>query len=222
MDYQPLTYIYRATEQASGRTLLLLHGTGGDERDLLPIAGQIGTDFNVLSVRGNVLENGMPRFFRRLGMGVFDEDDVRFRTHELVEFLRKIAPQKGFDLQNLVALGYSNGANLIGSVLLLYPELLAGAALLRPMQPLREVPAARMVSNDDQKAPQTSVSVFFAPGQRDLTVDPAATDRYASLLTGRGFQLTRYDAPAGHNLTSQDVAQAAGWYQSHFAAAERS
>ncbi|GAB2466259.1 carboxylesterase [Hymenobacter qilianensis] len=216
MDYQPLTYIYRPAEQPGARTLLLLHGTGGDERDLLPIAGQLGSDFNVLSVRGNVLENGMPRFFRRLGMGVFDEDDVRFRTHELVEFLRKIAPQKEFDLQNLVALGYSNGANLIGSVLLLYPELLAGAALLRPMQPLSEVPAAPMANNDDQKAPRNPVPVFFAPGQRDPTVDPAATERYASLLTNRGFALTRYDAPAGHNLTPQDVAQAAAWYQQHF------
>lgn len=214
MDYQPLTYIYRPAEQLSPRTLLLLHGTGGDERDLLPIASQLGTGFNVLSVRGNVLENGMPRFFRRLGMGVFDEDDVRFRTHELVDFIRKIAPQKGFELQNLVALGYSNGANLIGSVLLLYPELLAGAALLRPMQPLSEVP---VVPEGSQNAPQNPVPVFFAPGQRDPTVDPAATDRYASLLTSRGFKLTRYDAPAGHNLTPQDVAQAASWYQSRFA-----
>ncbi|WP_205703509.1 alpha/beta hydrolase [Hymenobacter radiodurans] len=163
MDYQPLTYIYRAAEQPNSRTLLLLHGTGGDERDLLPIATQLGADFNVLSVRGNVLENGMPRFFRRLGMGVFDEDDVRFRTHELVEFLHKIAPQKGFDLHDLVALGYSNGANLIGSVLLHYPELLAGAALLRPMQPLREAPAAPTANNDAKNAPRNRCRCFLRP-----------------------------------------------------------
>jgi predicted esterase len=193
--------------------LLLLHGTGGDEHDLLPLAANFGTDLNVLSVRGNVLENGMPRFFRRLGMGVFDEEDVRFRTHELVHFLREIAPQQGFELKNVIALGYSNGANLIGSVLLMYPELLAGAALLRPMQPLTDVPAAP--SGDNQKAPH-SVPVFFAPGQRDPTVDPAATERYAALLNARGFALTRYDALAGHNLTPQDVAQAAAWYQHYF------
>ncbi|WP_234997372.1 alpha/beta hydrolase [Hymenobacter roseosalivarius] len=146
---------------------------------------------------------------------MFDEDDVRFRTHELVHFLREIAPQKRFDLQSLVALGYSNGANLIGSMLLLCPELLAGAALLRPMQPLSEVPAAPMMNTEDQNTPQNPVPVFFAPGQRDPTVD-AATDRYASLLTSRGFKLTRYDAPASHTLTPLDVAQAASWYQSHF------
>jgi phospholipase/carboxylesterase len=214
MDYQPLHYIYRPSIRPGGRTLLLLHGTGGDEHDLLPLASHFGTDLNVLSVRGNVLENGMPRFFRRLGMGVFDEDDVRFRTHELVHFLREIAPQQGFDLQNIVALGYSNGANLIGSVLLMYPGLLAGAALLRPMQPLAEVPATPEGSSP--KAPQGPVPVFFAPGQRDPTVDPAATERYAALLTTRGFALTRYDAPAGHNLTPQDLTQAATWYQERF------
>jgi predicted esterase len=215
MNYQPLHHIYRQAEQPSGRTLLLLHGTGGDERDLLPLATQFDSDLNVLSVRGNVSENGMPRFFRRLGMGVFDEDDVRFRTHELVHFLRGIAPRYGFDLQSIIALGYSNGANLIGSVLLLYPELLAGAALMRPMQPLTEAPEAGS-SGDSQNAPQSSIPVFFAPGLRDPTVDPAATERYAALLAARGFQLTRYDAPAGHNLTPQDVAQAANWYKRHF------
>ena len=214
MDYQPLHHIYRPSLRPSGRTLLLLHGTGGDEHDLLPLAAHFGTDLNVLSVRGNVLENGMPRFFRRLGMGVFDEADVVFRTHELVHFLREIAPQQGFDLQNIVALGYSNGANLIGSVLLLYPKLLAGAVLLRPMQPLTDVPAEPS-DGDGQNALQ-SVPVFFAPGQRDPTVDPVATERYAALLSSRGFALTRYDAPAGHNLTPQDLTQAAAWYQDHF------
>lgn len=217
MNYQPLHHIYRPAARAGARTLLLLHGTGGDERDLLPLATHFGPDLNVLSVRGNVLENGMPRFFRRLGMGVFDEEDVRFRTHELVHFLRENAPQLGFDLQNIVALGYSNGANLIGSTLLLYPELLAGAALLRPMQPLADVPAAP--EGGSQNAPQQSIPVFFAPGQHDPTVDPAATDRYASLLTTRGFDLTRYDAPAGHNLTPPDIARAAAWYQAHFPSA---
>jgi predicted esterase len=208
MDYQPLHYIYRAAPGPATRTLLLLHGTGGDERDLIPLAQGFGSDFNVLSVRGNVLEGGMPRFFRRLSMGVFDEQDVQFRTHELVYFLTNLASERGFDLNELVALGYSNGANLIGSTLLLYPELLAGAILLRPMQPLSEVPAGL--------SSQRQTPVFFSNGLHDPTVNPAATDRYAQILTAAGFKLTRFDAPASHNLTQQDVDQAARWYQQHF------
>ncbi|RTQ50717.1 carboxylesterase [Hymenobacter gummosus] len=212
MDYQALHYIYRAAAEApTGRTLLLLHGTGGDERDLLPLAQHFGPGLNVLSLRGNVLEGGMPRFFRRLGMGVFDEDDVRFRTHELAAFLRQISQEKGFDLNQVVAAGYSNGANIAGGLLLLYPELLAGAVLWRPMQPLtREVPSV----TTSRPAP-----VFFNPGQHDPTVNPAATDRYEALLSGAGFALTRLDAPAGHNLTPADVAAAAAWYRQHFGAA---
>jgi predicted esterase len=206
MNYQPLTYIYQpAAAPASGRTLLLLHGTGGDEHDLLPLAARFGPAFNVLSVRGNVLEGGMPRFFARLGMGVFDEDDVRFRAHELVQFLQQVSAKEGFDVQQLVAVGYSNGANIAGAVLLLYPDLLAGAVLWRPMQPLtKEVPT---------NSAQRPVPVLFMPGQRDPTVQPAATDQYATLLSSRGFRLTRQDVPAGHNLTQADVDTAAAWLQ---------
>jgi phospholipase/carboxylesterase len=212
MTYQPLHYIYRpATEAPTGRTLLLLHGTGGDERDLLPLAARFGPGLNVLSLRGNVLEGGMPRFFRRLGMGVFDEDDVRFRTHELAAFLEQISREKGFDLSQVVAAGYSNGANIAGALLLLYPELLAGAVLWRPMQPLtRKVPQVPTTRRQP---------VFFNPGSRDPTVEPAATERYAALLSQAGFDLARLDAPTGHSLTPADVDAAAAWFQQHFAAA---
>ncbi|GAB2943414.1 alpha/beta hydrolase [Hymenobacter coalescens] len=215
MNYQPLHYLYQpATAAPTGQTLLLLHGTGGDERDLLPLAARFGAGLNVLSVRGNVLEGGMPRFFRRLGMGIFDEDDVRFRTHELAAFLQRVSQQEGFEATQVVAAGYSNGANIAGSLLLLYPELLAGAVLWRPMQPLtREVPAVYTT----RRPP-----VFFNPGTRDPTVDPAATERYAALLTAAGFPLTRQDTPAGHNLTQTDVDAAVAWFQQHFAAAATS
>ena len=115
MTYQPLHYIYRpATATPTGITVLLLPGTGGDEHDLLPLAPGFGAGANVLSVRGNVSEGGMPRFFRRLGLGVFDEDDVRFRTHELAAFLAQVSEQEGFDGTQVVAAGYSNGANIAG------------------------------------------------------------------------------------------------------------
>lgn len=211
MNYQPLHYIYQpATAAPTGLTLLLLHGTGGDERDLLPLAQGFGPGVNVLSVRGNVSEGSMPRFFRRLSMGVFDEDDVRFRTHELAAFLAQVSQKEGFDATQVVAVGYSNGANIAGSLLLLYPELLAGAVLWRPMQPLtRDVPAVPTT----RRPP-----VFFNPGSRDPTVDPAATARYAALLTGAGFQLTRHDTPAGHNLTQADADGGIAWFRQHFAA----
>ena len=209
-NFQPLTYIYQPAPGQAGATLLLLHGTGGDERDLLPLAARFGPGLNVLSVRGNVQEGGMPRFFRRLGMGVFDEPDVVFRTHELAGFLAKVAEQEGFDLQQLIAIGYSNGANIAGSLLMLYPGLLAGAVLWRPMQPLvKEVP---------QFAVPRPVPVYFTPGQHDPTVSPAATDAYAALLTAAGYQLTCRDMPAGHNLIQADLEGAVAWLHASFPA----
>jgi phospholipase/carboxylesterase len=205
--FQPLTYIYQPAPDAV-RTILLLHGTGGDERDLLPLAARFGAGFNVLSVRGNVEEGGMPRFFRRLGMGVFDEPDVVFRTHELADFLTKAAHKEGFDPAQLIAVGYSNGANIAGGLLMLYPSLLAGAVLWRPMQPMvQQVPAF--------KSPRP-VPVYFAAGQHDPTVRPAATEAYAALLTQAGYDLTRRDAPAGHNLTQADLDGAIAWMATNF------
>ena len=210
MDYQLLHYLYQpATSAPTGMTVLLLHGTGGDERDLLPLTQGFGTGVNVLSVRGNVSEGGMPRFFRRLGMGVFDEDDVRFRTHELAAFLEQASKKEGFDATQVVAVGYYLGS-IAGSLLLLYPELLAGAVLWRPMQPLtRDVPKV----STTRRPP-----VFFNPGTRDPTVDPMATEHYAALLAAAGFQLTRQDTPAGHNLAQADVDASIAWFRQHFAA----
>jgi phospholipase/carboxylesterase len=207
-EFQPLTYVYQAAPGGARATLLLLHGTGGDERDLLPLAARFGPGFNVLSLRGNVQEGGMPRFFRRLGMGVFDEPDVVFRTHELADFIAKVAEKEGFNPAQLIAVGYSNGANIAGSLLMLYPTLLAGAVLWRPMQPLvQQVPTF---------AAPRPVPVFFAPGSQDPTVRPAATDAYAALLTAAGYDLTRRDAPAGHNLTQADLDGAVAWMASNF------
>src|ERR1700748_1507759 len=118
MDYQ---YIYQPVGNPAAYTLLLLHGTGGDETDLIPLAREFGQGFNVLSLRGNVSEGGMPRFFRRLGMGVFDEKDLTLRTHELVALVQALALKEHFDPSKVIALGYSNGANIAGSALLMYP-----------------------------------------------------------------------------------------------------
>jgi phospholipase/carboxylesterase len=209
MNYKPLTYIYRkaAKEGTRTQTLLLLHGTGGNEHDLLPIADLFGQSMNVLSVRGNVLEGGMPRFFKRLGMGVFDEQDLQFRTDELVHFIDELAVKEGFDKNQIVALGYSNGANIAGGILMLYPELLAGAILLRPMRPLKQ---------KKEFASKRQQPVFFSSGKYDQTIDPAATDQYIALLQSNGFRVTRHDLETGHQLTQQDLNLAVAWYQSNF------
>jgi len=132
-----------------------------------------------------------------------------FRTHELADFLAKAAAKEGFDPARLIAVGYSNGANIAGSLLMLYPGLLAGAVLWRPMQPLvQQVPAFA-----------TPRPVFFAPGLQDPTVRPAATDAYAALLTQAGYVLTRRDMPAGHNLIQADLDGAVAWLAASFPAA---
>ncbi len=204
MNYAPLTYILTASGDP---TLLLLHGTGGDEHDLMPLAQKFGKELRLLGVRGNVIENGMPRFFRRLNEGVFDENDVKFRTHELVSFLKELALTENFDISRLVALGYSNGANIAGSTLMLYPDFLAGAVLLRPMQPLHDFPAFQT---------KNPVPVFMASGKADPMVARASTGKYIDILEAAGFEVTSSEVDAGHNLIRQDLELAISWFQSHF------
>ena len=182
-------------------TLLLLHGTGADENDLLPLGQTLGPGSALLSPRGKVLENGMPRFFRRLAMGVFDEQDLRFRTQELAEFVRAAADRYGFDLGNVIALGYSNGANIAGSMLLLYPEALRAALLLSPMLPLKP----------EQLPDLTSVAVFVAAGRADPIVGPENTKQLVSLLEQAGANVTQHWHQGGHELTQSVIEAAQHW-----------
>jgi phospholipase/carboxylesterase len=209
MDFQPLKYKFvKATQSPeTAPTLLLLHGTGGDENDLLPLGQQFGPAVHLLGVRGNVLENGMPRFFRRLAMGVFDEKDVHFRTHELAHFLHELAPQLGFNPDAMIALGYSNGANLAGAMLMLYPEFLRGAILFRPMQPF--TPEASFATS-------SLVPVLMTSGAMDGTVDQTATQAYQELLAANNFAVTHQVLPTGHQLTREDVTLALAWFKTHF------
>ncbi|RFS14048.1 alpha/beta hydrolase [Emticicia sp. C21] len=208
MDFQALKYIYQPAKNAGSNTLLLLHGTGGDERDLLPIADEFGDDFNILSLRGNVSENGMPRFFKRLGMGIFDEQDLTFRTHEMVDFIKGLAEKEGFDSTKIIALGYSNGANIAGSTLVLYPDFLAAAILYRPMQPFKEIKAD--VKNT------TYTPVFMSNGLVDPTVKQADTVKYVNILKDAGFDVANYNLSTGHNLTREDLRLSVDWYKQHF------
>jgi phospholipase/carboxylesterase len=207
MNYQPLKYIYKASGNPEAYTLLLLHGTRGDEHDLLGIGERFGADLNLLSLRGNVSEHGMPRFFKRLGMGIFDEQDLSFRTDELVAFLESLVIQEGFDPSKVIALGYSNGANIAGAVLLKYPDALAGAILFRPMPPFKSLPEFTTTIN----AP-----LFMSSGSMDQTVNPNSTKLYVAALSKGGFKVNDVTLPAGHNLTNEDVDLAVDWFKASF------
>lgn len=182
-------------------TLLLLHGTGGDETDLLGVGRELAPGAALLSLRGKVLEHGRPRFFRRLAEGVFDLEDVRARTHELAAFVEAAVQRYRLAADRVVAVGFSNGANIAASVLLLRPEVLAGAVLFRAMVPL--VP--------DSMPSLHGRRVFLAAGRRDPIVNPSESERLRRLLVQGGADVTLHWEAAGHGLTPRDIAVARAW-----------
>ena len=180
-------------------TLLALHGTGGDENDLVPLARRLAPDAAVLSPRGRVLENGMPRFFRRLAEGVFDEADLVARTHELARFVENAAARYAFDPSRVIAVGYSNGANIAASLMLLEPGVLAGGVLFRAMPPLTP-PSPPDLRN---------VRALIAAGRHDPYSRHA--EALAKSLRGFGAAIDLRWMEAGHELTPGDLAIAAEW-----------
>lgn len=183
------------------RTVLLLHGTGGNERDLLEIGATIAPGARLLGVRGQVLESGMPRFFRRLAEGVFDEADVIRRAGDLSAFVTSAASVYGFDANAVVALGYSNGANIAAAMLLLHPSVLSGAVLFRTMVPL--IPVA------PPALPGTPV--LMVQGAMDPIVPKENAERLSAMLAAAGASVTLHFEPTGHGLTPNDVAVARRW-----------
>jgi phospholipase/carboxylesterase len=197
-----MKHIFNKGQDPSKPTLLLLHGTGGNELDLLPLAGRVDDEANVLSVRGNVLENGMPRFFRRLAEGVFDEEDLIFRTKELNEFLDEAAVKYGFDRDNIIAIGYSNGANIAASLLFHYQNALKGAILHHPMVPRRGI-----------ELPDLSDKlVFIAAGTNDPICSPMETAELKSVFEKANAIVELHWENRGHQLTMQEIEAAANWY----------
>ena len=182
--------------------ILLLHGTGGDESDLLPIGQAIAPGSALLSPRGKVLENGMPRFFRRLAEGIFDEEDLIRRTHELAQFINEAAAHYQFERQRLLAVGYSNGANIAGGLLLLRPDAICGAALLRPMVPL--IPETLP---DLHGAP-----VLVAAANQDPIVPAENAQQLVALLRSAGADVTVSFENAGHGLTENTIDTAKRWF----------
>jgi phospholipase/carboxylesterase len=199
-----LSHLHRFVPAETGRPpLLLLHGTGGDENDLLPFGRAIAPGAALLSPRGKVLEGGMPRFFRRLAEGIFDETDVRRRADELADFVEEARATYG--LAAPVAVGFSNGANIAAAVLQLRPESLAGAALLRAMVPLSDPPAADLAGKP----------VLILSGAADPIVPAENAARLASILKQAGAAVDHRMLPTGHGLSPSDVAITKAWLERH-------
>ncbi|KRE58345.1 alpha/beta hydrolase [Paenibacillus sp. Soil750] len=196
-----MRHIYQQGSDVTAPVLVLFHGTGGTENDLLPLAQAISPTSSVLSVRGNVLENGMPRFFRRLAEGIFDEEDLIFRTKEVYDFLDEAAVEHGFDRSNVVAIGYSNGANIAGSLLFHYPNAFRAAILHHPMVPRRGIPLPDL----------SDTPVFIGAGKNDPICSPEESEELERLLSDAGSDVHVHWENSGHQLTRSEVFAAAEW-----------
>jgi predicted esterase len=182
-------------------TLLLLHGTGGNEDDLIQVGQMIAPSASLLSPRGKVLENGMPRFFKRLAEGVFDMEDLKYRTRELADFVKEASHIYSFDLSKTIAVGFSNGANIAASLLLSYPETLMGAILFRAMVPF--IPNSPIDLSDK--------NVLLSAGIFDPIVSESQTQSLFDILEKRLANVTLKWQQSGHNLTELDILDAKEW-----------
>lgn len=198
-DALSFTHHFEPGSDPARPPLLLLHGTGGDENDLLPLAEQVAPGATLLAPRGKVVEGGMARFFRRVREGVFDQDDVRRRAGELAEFIQEA--RERYDLPAPIAVGFSNGANIAAALLWRHPETLSGAALLRAMVPLDEPPAVEL----------TGKPVLILSGEEDRLIPAEHAGRLAAALTDAGAIVRHRTFAAGHGLIRDDVDALATW-----------
>lgn len=201
-----MKHIFEKGQNPNAPTLLLLHGTGGTEHDLINVGKMISTEASLLGVKGNVSEFGMARFFRRLSEGVFDEEDLIFRTKELNEFLDESAAQYQFDRNNIVAVGYSNGANIAASLLFHYQNALAGAVLFHPMVPRRGIELPDL----------NGTSVFIGAGENDPLVPLQETKELAELLKDANADVEVLFEQNGHQLSGNEVYAARDWFNKKF------
>jgi phospholipase/carboxylesterase len=194
-------FIHQFVQGTSPVTILALHGTGGDEQDLLPIARAVAPGASVLSPRGKVSEHGAFRFFSRIAPGVFDEKEIQSRAAELADWITATVKQRGLDPASLYALGYSNGANIATAVMLLHPGTIAGAVLLRPMPVI--TPDALPALND---AP-----VLMVVGKEDASMPRGESEKLGRMLAEAGAAVDFAMQDAGHELTPQDFSLVKKW-----------
>ncbi len=198
-----LTFIhtYTPAKNASPRVLLMLHGTGGDETSLISFAGVLDPDAAILSVRGKVLENGAPRFFRRLQEGVFDMEDLHFRTKELADFIVAAGETYGFHVNDVIAVGYSNGANIASSILFSRPEVLGGAILFRAMVPF--VP--------EDNLDLSGKPILLLEGKYDPLVPLENAEHLAILLQDRNAKVSLRWTELDHRIGRSELNDAQWW-----------
>ena len=200
---EPFRYVFEKGSDSDDddRTIVTLHGTGGNENDLTGIAGKVSTASAILSPRGQVLENGMPRFFRRIAANVFDEDDVVRRANELSDFILASADKYDRNPDRLTALGYSNGANIAAAVILLRPEVFSCAVLIRPLLPLQDPPLPDLNGH----------KILVLKGKHDAIIPSASTDRLVKTFERAGADVTTREMDAGHEITARDVDAISEW-----------
>lgn len=187
----------------NGKTLIMLHGTGGDEYDLIPLAKHIDPHANILSIRGNVQEYGMPRFFKRLAMGVFDQDSLIEETYNLRDFIQESSINYGFDPHQTIVVGYSNGANIAASLLLHFDQIFHRAILFRAMVPIRK---------DDHNNLE-GVKILLLSGQHDQTVPQGEPEQLQTFFEHRHATVELKWIDHGHQLTKDELEFAKAWYQ---------
>ena len=202
MIMEPFHHVYRPAKAGNPSYLLLLHGTGGDERDMLPLADQIAPGAGVISPRGQVIENGAPRFFRRFAEGVLDVEDWRNRSEALAAFVSAACAEYGIPARSITAVGYSNGANIAQGLLLLHPETVRGAILFRPM----------FVTEKVARIDLTGRRILLVAGQHDPIVEPGDAERIKDQLEQRGASVTMKIVRASHGLVQDDIIQARAWF----------
>jgi len=199
-----LGFIHRhvpAADPATADTLVVLHGTGGDENDLISIGQAIAPGAAILSPRGNVLENGAPRFFKRMAEGVFDPKEVRSRADELARFIRGAVVTYRLDPSRVYALGYSNGANIASTVMLVEPGVFRGSILLRPM----------LVYDPPERNDLSDTAVFISAGRMDPIVPVESVEKLAKLFESAHSNVTVKWQLAGHSLVPSEVREASEW-----------
>lgn len=206
----PLSFIHRFEIGTLTSTLLLLHGTGGNEHDLVPIALQLAPGAHILSPRGKVLENGAPRFFRRLAMGIFDEEDLKAQAADLARFVQDATHHYGLDASKVYALGYSNGANIAAALMMLHPEVLAGAVLLRPVLPLEVAPLPDLAVK----------TAFLAAGTQDAWSPSTRVQALADRLEQAGAKVQLRWQQGGHQLYPEELLAAKVWLAQNLAEAD--
>ncbi len=196
---QEFTYLVRRPEKPATCTIVLLHGSGGDEASLMALAAKIDPDALLLGVRGRVTQEGVSRWYKRLTPTSFDQQDVKAEAEAFVSFLSQTAAEQKLDLSNAIFLGYSNGANLIGALTLLHPSLINRAVLLRAMPVLEEAPEAKLGAN-----------ILTIAGKTDGTYGPFAP-KLEKLLTSRGARVKSYMIDSGHGIGDEDARLVREW-----------